>query len=101
MSDSQHVSEQVARLRAIETLTVAFLRSPKAVRHWKRHNPSGDEFPSVYILASGGFQDATGLVIGGSWESDDGWDFDSVFTLFTDHGDILTCHGWNLDIEVL
>lgn len=101
MSDSQEVSEQVVRLREIEALTAAFLRSPKALRHWRRHDPAEDSLPSVYVFASGGCQDATGLVIGGTWEPDDGWQLDAEFVLFTDDGDILTCCGWNLDVEVL
>lgn len=101
MSDSQQVSDQVVRLREIEALTASLLRSPKALRYWNLHNPTGHDLPGVYLCASGGFQEVTGLVIGGTWEPEDGWQYDCEFAMFTEHGDILTCHGWNLEVEEL
>ncbi len=92
--------EQVDRLRTIADVTGLLFRTPKALAQWRRNNPTGEEAPTDYVIADGGFQTYEGLVIGGSWDDDHGWDYDSEFKLFTDDAEIITCYGWNLDIEV-
>ncbi len=90
---------QVDRLRAVATLTSLLFRTPKALALWRRNNPTGEEAPTDYVIASGGFETFEGLVIDGSWDEVHGWDYDSKFKLFTDDAEIITCYGWNLDIK--
>ncbi len=43
-----------------------------------------------------------GLVIGGDWDAEHGWDFDGTFTVLADDGAILNVNGWMASsIEVL
>lgn len=95
------VPTQVDRLRTIAALTNLLFRTPKALKVWNRNNLTGQEMPADYVMADGGFQTFEGLVIGGTWEDEHGWLFDCEFKLFTDDAEVVTCYGWNLQVEVL
>ena len=57
--------------------------------------------PPTFVLVEGGGQTVEGQVVKGVRDGDGSWDFDGVFTVQTEDGELLKVHGWNCLTEVL
>ena len=99
---SDHPADQVERLRTLAFAASVFQGSARAQRIWAAHPASLGQLPDTYVTAEDAMSTVEGLVIGGQWDADLGWDFDGTFTVLADDGVILDVNGWMaLSIEVL
>ena len=62
--------------------------------------PGTDKAPT-FVLVEGGFEIVEGQIVGGVRDPDGTWDFDGVFTVRTDDGELIKVNGWNCITEVL
>ncbi len=93
---------QVERLRTLALSTSLFRGSIRAQRIWAHHAARLGPLPDTYVTADNCLSTVEGLVIGGYWDADGGWDFDATFTVLADDGAILKVNGWMAsNIEVL
>ena len=100
--DSQDITDQVGRLHTLAAAAAVFQGSAKAQRLWSRYTDRVGPMPDTYVSADDGMSLVEGLVIGGDWDAEHGWDFDGRFTVLADDGAILTVNGWMASqIEVL
>ena len=102
MHSDASTHDQVERLRTLVAASLVFYRTPRAQLLWARHCHAIGPVPDTYVSADNGMSTVEGLVIGGTWDADAGWDFDGRFTVLADDGVILTVNGWMAaQIEVL
>ena len=102
MIDDNTAPTQVDRLRTLATMAAVYHANPKARMLWGRHYEQIGPYPNTFITADDGMVLLEGLVIDGDWHPDHGWDFDSIVTIITDDGEIMTIKGWLAStIEVL
>ncbi len=100
--NSDHPMNQVERLRTLAFATSVFQGSTRAQRIWAHHATRLGPLPDTYVTADNYMSTVEGLVIGGDWDADSGWDFDATFTVLADDGVILNVNGWMANsIEVL
>ena len=100
--DSKHVPDQVRRLKTLAAASAVFQSSAKAQRVWSPYNDRIGPMPDTYVTAHDCMYTIKGLVIGGDWDAEHGWDFDGRFTVLADDGAILIVNGWMAsEIEVL
>ena len=93
---------QVERLRTLAFATSVFQGSARAQRIWAAHPANLGQLPDTYVTADDGMSMVEGLVIGGQWDADAGWDFSGTLTVLADDGVILNVNGWMASsIEVL
>ena len=72
--DSNHPVNQVERLRKLAFSTTIFRNSARAQHIWAHHAERLCPFPDTYVTADNCMSTVEGLVIGGSWDANGGWD---------------------------
>jgi hypothetical protein len=97
------ISAVVRRERTINTLSDSFSCLPLVQRRQCRVPPTGSSLSDTYVRAEAhdGSQLVEGIVVDGERDTDGQWDFDANFTIFTTDEQVVVCHGYNCQVEVL
>lgn len=93
----------VVHLCRMARLAAIYNNKPAAQRIWQKdHRPHLGEYPTAWISLNCGFSDVDGLIVGGDWTVDHGWDLDGEISVLTEDGALLTVRGWmSSDVELI
>lgn len=103
MKTSSNRDEMVAHLRLMSRLAAVYDGSPAARCIWQKdHRLQQGEYPRSWVSLGDGMTDIEGLIVGGDWSADQGWDLDGDIIVLTEDGDLLTVHSWmSTDAEII